>query len=70
MTMHDPTKLCPICLETILQRVTCGHAGCAFAVTTCSNCDREQVVRAFMADHEEDCEHRGTQPFVRQQRVA
>lgn len=72
MTKHATTQLCPICLETFLQHVHCQHVSCTFLVTTCPKCDREQVVRAFVADHEEDCEHAQTVPFVRpsQQRVA
>lgn len=65
MTKHATTQLCPICSETMLQHVHCAHQGCTFLVTTCPKCDREQVVRAFVADHEDDCEHRQTVPFQR-----
>ncbi len=65
MTKHATNQLCPICSETMLQHVHCVHPGCTFLVTTCPKCDREQVVRAFVADHEEDCDHRRTEPFQR-----
>lgn len=65
MTKHATAQTCPICLETLLQHVHCSNAACTFLVTTCPKCDREQAVRAFVADHEEDCEHRQTAPFTR-----
>lgn len=65
MTKHATTQLCPICEETLLQHVHCSHAACTFLVTTCPKCDKEQVVRAYVADHEEDCEFRETAPFKR-----
>ncbi len=65
MTMHATKQLCPICEETQLKHVHCAHLGCTFFVTTCPKCDREQVVRAFVADHEEDCEAQQTAPFTR-----
>ena len=72
MTKHVISQLCPICLETYLQHVHCSHSGCTFHVTTCPTCDREQVVRAFVQDHMDDCEQRATAPFERvvQRRVA
>jgi ssDNA-binding Zn-finger/Zn-ribbon topoisomerase 1 len=66
MTKHATSQLCPICEEITLQHVHCNHVGCTFLVTTCPKCDREQVVRAFVADHEADCEQRATAPFLRQ----
>jgi hypothetical protein len=65
MTMHATKQLCPICSETFLKHVHCVHPGCTFLVTTCEKCDREQAVRAFVADHEEDCECRQTAQFTR-----
>lgn len=65
MTKHATNQLCPICLETLLQHVHCVYPGCKFHVTTCPKCDREQAVRAFVADHEDDCERRQTTPFTR-----
>lgn len=65
MTKHATSQLCPICQETNLQHVHCSHANCSYVVTTCPRCDREQVVRAFVADHEDDCEHRQTSRFER-----
>jgi len=72
MTKHVISQLCPICLETFLQHVHCSNLSCTFHVTTCPKCDREQAVRAFVVDHEADCEHAQTMPFTRasQQRVA
>lgn len=52
---HETTQTCPICAETILHHVHCSNASCAFVVTTCPRCDREQAVNAFLADHEKDC---------------
>lgn len=57
MSKHATNQLCPICSETLLQHVHCQHAGCTFVVTTCPKCDREQAVREFVLDHEEDCAH-------------
>lgn len=65
MTKHAINETCPICRETQLEHVHCAHPGCTFVVTTCPRCDREQAVRAFVADHEGDCEHRATAPFER-----
>ncbi len=67
MTMHDlKTQLCPICQEPNLQHVHCAHPTCTFFVTTCQKCDREQAVRAYVADHEEDCDMQpATKPFLR-----
>lgn len=70
MTKHATTDTCPICRETLLDHVHCSGKGCEFVVTTCSKCDREQAVRAFVEDHESDCVHAVTSPFVRQQKVA
>lgn len=56
MPKHNSNQICPICMETILQHVHCSSASCAFFVTACPRCDREQAVRAFIADHEKDCE--------------
>lgn len=53
----DSTDTCPICVETELRHVRCSNAACAFSVTTCPRCDREQAVRAFVVDHEKDCVH-------------
>lgn len=66
MTKHATHQLCPICMETFVQHVHCGHAGCTFLVTTCPKCDKEQDVRAFVADHEADCDQVATAPFIRQ----
>ena len=66
MTKHAINQLCPICLETTLQHVHCGHVSCKFHVTTCPKCDREQAVRAFVLDHERDCDQAATAPFLRQ----
>lgn len=57
MSKHTINEHCPICAGATLQHVHCGHAGCTFRVTTCQTCDREQAVRAFIADHEGDCVH-------------
>jgi hypothetical protein len=57
MSKHNTKETCPLCTETALQHVHCGHAGCTFRVTTCPKCDREQAVRAFIQDHEGDCVH-------------
>lgn len=65
MTMHATSDTCPICEEMRLQHVHCSNASCTFLVTTCPKCDREQVVRAFVADHEKDCEHAQTGQFLR-----
>lgn len=65
MTKHATNQLCPICMETNLQHVHCVNGGCTFFVTTCPKCDREQVVREFVADHEDDCDHKQTVPFTR-----
>jgi hypothetical protein len=62
MTTHALSQLCPICSETFLRHVHCSHAGCSFLVTTCPRCDREQAVRAFVLDHEADCEHAVSAP--------
>lgn len=56
-TNHETPTTCPICSEETLRRVRCSHASCAFVVTTCERCDREQIVAAFVADHEKDCAH-------------
>jgi len=66
MLKHVINQLCPICEETHLQHVHCVNASCKFLVTTCPKCDREQAVRAFMADHERDCDQQATAPFLRQ----
>lgn len=65
MTKHATTDICPICLVTFLQHVHCSNGACSFVVTACPTCDREQAVRAFVADHEGDCDHRAAQPVVR-----
>lgn len=54
---QEITETCPICHEASLKRVRCSHESCEFVVTTCARCDREQVVDAFVADHEKDCVH-------------
>lgn len=55
-TKHEiPT--CPICSEPTLRVVSCTHPSCKFTVTSCTRCDRDQAVSAFMADHELGCEH-------------
>lgn len=69
MPKHVINQLCPICEVTYLQHVHCANASCVFFVTTCPKCDREQAVRAFVDDHQADCEHYATAPFLRQ-RVA
>lgn len=66
MTKHATKDVCPICEVTFLQHVHCGHASCTFLVTTCQKCDKEQAVRAFVSDHEADCDKSVTEPFVRQ----
>ena len=66
MTKHVIDQLCPLCEVTFLQHVHCVHSECTFLITTCPKCDREQVVREFVLDHESDCEHRETVPFLRQ----
>lgn len=52
-TIHENT--CPICSSETLRQVRCSYDACAFVVTTCPRCDREQAVAAFVADHEKDC---------------
>jgi hypothetical protein len=69
MTKHATKHICPLCTLTFLQHVHCSAPSCTFVVTTCPKCDREQAVREFVLDHEADCDHRETLPFVRQ-RVA
>lgn len=54
-TNRDTTDTCPICNETPLARVRCSNTGCTYVVITCPRCDKDQVVRAFVADHEKDC---------------
>lgn len=66
MSKHVTNQLCPICEETFLQHVHCVHPSCTFFVTTCPKCDKEQAVRAFVGDHESDCDQRATAPFLRQ----
>lgn len=56
-TKHETTQTCPICSEASVRHVHCSYASCEFVVTTCPRCDREQVVNAFVADHEKDCVH-------------
>lgn len=55
-TKSDTIHTCPICSEEgTIRLARCSNASCPFVVTTCSRCDREQVVAAFVADHEKDC---------------
>lgn len=65
MTKHAIQNICPICTVTFLQHVHCSNGACEFVVTTCPKCDREQAVRAFVEDHERDCDHRVAQLTVR-----
>lgn len=57
MPKHEITQTCPICHGAAIQHVRCSNATCSFLVTTCPRCDREQMVSAFVADHEKDCVH-------------
>lgn len=57
MASNENTKECPICLQASVRQVRCSNAACAFVVCACSGCDRDQVVAAFVADHEKDCAH-------------
>lgn len=62
---NDNTHTCPICFrDDTIRRVGCSNAACSFSFVTCANCDREQAVAAFRADHEKDCAHGVTPPVV------
>jgi len=62
---HETTdQTCPICTVTATRRVRCSNEECPFVVITCPRCDREQVVGAFLADHEKDCIHSPVVPAV------
>lgn len=49
---------CPICSgsETI-RHVRCSYDACPFVIISCTNCDRDRIVAAAVADHEKDCAH-------------
>lgn len=57
--------ICPICQVTPISHVRCSGPTCTYAVASCTRCDREQAVKAFMADHEKDCVHVPRQPAAR-----
>lgn len=55
MATKNETPTCPICETDALRQVRCSNASCPFAFLACSNCDADQAVAAFAADHEKDC---------------
>lgn len=63
---NENNQTCPICLkDDTIRRVSCSNPACAFSFVTCTNCDRDQVVTAFRADHEKDCVHGMGAPGLR-----